>query len=149
MSKQIRIILVDDHQAIREAWKMLLEFDDRFTVIAQCENGAQAIQQARELLPDIMLMDINMSPINGFEATQRIIEATPSVKVIGLSANNHPGYAAKMLELGGSGFVTKTSPFTELKMAIVKVHEGEQYICDEISDNTAFRKRHLPPDQVD
>jgi len=140
IQKPIRIILVDDHQAIRESWKFLLEKDERFTVIAQCEDGRDAIEKAQRLLPDVMLMDINMSKVNGFEATQQIIDRSPSVKIIGLSVNIHPGYATKMLGLGAKGFVTKSSPFAELTTAILKVHEGENYVCDEIRNNNSYRQ---------
>jgi len=140
MQNPIRIILVDDHQAILESWKFLLEKDERFTVIAQCENGSEAIEEAHRLLPDIMLMDINMNKVNGFEATQQIIERSPSVKIIGLSVNNHPAYAVKMLKLGARGFVTKSSPFTELTTAILRVHDGENYVCDEIRNNTSYQQ---------
>jgi two-component system invasion response regulator UvrY len=129
---QIRIILVDDHRLILESWKLLLENDPRFCIVAECETGAEAIEEAKELQPDIILMDINMSPMNGFEATQKIIAANPSIKIIGVSINNQPGYATKILGLGAKGFVTKGSPFDELTNAIVEVHKGGQYICEEI-----------------
>ena len=132
MAKPIRIILVDDHKLIRESCRLLLELDKRFTVIAECKNGTEAIEQAKKLLPDVMLMDVHMSPINGFEATKKITSFAPSVKIIGISTNNSPSYATKMLDNGAKGFVTKTSPFDELKIAIEKVHDGEIYICGEI-----------------
>lgn len=132
MPNPIRIILVDDHELIRESWKFLLDKDPRFTVIAQCKNGAEAVEQAEKLLPDIMLMDINMTPVSGFEATQKIVETTPAVKIIGVSANNTLQYANKLLSVGAKGFVTKTSAFEELKTAIQKVFEGEIYVCMEV-----------------
>ena len=132
MPYPIRIILVDDHELIRESWKELLDKDSRFSVISQCANGEDAVEQAKQLVPDIVLMDVNMSPLNGFEATQQITEILPSVKVIGISINNTPKYALKMFAYGAFGYVTKTSVFAELKTAIEKVHEGEAYICAEI-----------------
>lgn len=132
MPDPIRIILVDDHDLIRESWKELLDKDGRFKVVAQCDNGNTAFEQAKALLPDVILMDVNMSPVNGFDATQRITDNLPSVKVIGVSINNSPKYALKMVSHGAHGFVTKTSVFSELKTAIEKVHEGETYICKEI-----------------
>ncbi|NCT73895.1 MAG: response regulator transcription factor [Chitinophagaceae bacterium] len=141
MQKQIRIILVDDHQVVRDSWKFLLDRDDRFTIIGQCTNGAEAIEQAGILRPDVMLMDINMTPINGFEATKAIIEQSPEIKIIGVSANNHPSYAHKILELGARGFVTKSSPFDELMSAIVQVYNGEEYVCREIRNEPSFRQR--------
>ncbi len=128
----IRIILVDDHKAVRDAWHSLLEKDERFLVVAQCEDGRDAIEAAEQYIPDIILMDINMKHVSGFEATKKITETLPSVKIIGLSVNNHPGYAAKMMSLGARGFVTKNSPFSELTLAIIQVHQGIDYICDDI-----------------
>lgn len=128
----IRIILADDHELIRASWKLLFDKDQRFKIVGQCEDGREAIKQAKKLLPDIILMDINMAPMNGFDATKAIISATPTVKIIGVSANDNPRYATKLLGLGGKGFVTKTSAFEELKTAILKVHAGDIYICEEI-----------------
>jgi DNA-binding NarL/FixJ family response regulator len=129
---QIRIILVDDHRLVLESWKLLLENDPRFAIIAECENGEDAILVTRELIPDIILMDINMAPINGFETTRKILSENPLLKIIGISVNNQPSYATKMLELGGKGFVTKGSSFDELTTAIIKVNSGGKYICEEI-----------------
>ena len=137
MPYPIRIILIDDHDLVRESWKALLERETSFSIIAQGRNGSEAILLAKELMPDIILMDINMSPVNGFEATQKITEAYPSVKIIGISINNNPKYAVKIMALGARGFVTKTSAFSELKTAIHKVHNGENYICQEINKKMA------------
>ena len=77
-------------------------------------------------------MDINMSPINGFQATKKITTVTPSIKIIGISINNNPKYALKMIDHGAKGFVTKTSAFSELTYAIERVFAGETYICIEV-----------------
>jgi DNA-binding NarL/FixJ family response regulator len=125
MSKQpIRIILVDDHQLARESWSMLLGYDDRFAVIHETGNGQDAIDLANRFEPDIMLVDINMEPVNGFEVTQKVLEKNPGVKIIGISVNNHPSYANHMLELGAKGFLTKGSSFDEIIQAIEEVHNG-------------------------
>ena len=142
MEKQIRIILVDDHQVVRDSWKFLLDRDPRFTIAAQCKDGEEAIAKAVELRPDVMLMDINMTPINGFEATRAIVLQAPEVRIIGVSANNHPSYANKILSLGGWGFVTKSSPFDELMGSIVKVYEGQKYVCREIQKDGEFNLEH-------
>ena len=68
---KIKIVLVDDHRLVLESWKLLLENDPSFVIIAKCENGEDAIRVSRELTPDIILMDINMAPINGFETTKK------------------------------------------------------------------------------
>lgn len=136
-SSTIRIIIADDHQFIRESWKALLENNPRFKVVAECVNGEQAIHQARELLPDIMLVDINMSPGSGFEVTRRVREELPSVRIIGMSVNNQPKYAEKMVQLGARGYLTKTSSLEEINRGITEVFNGSTYICDEV-------KKHLP-----
>jgi|KBSMisStaDraftv2_1062788.scaffolds.fasta_scaffold16235_6 DNA-binding NarL/FixJ family response regulator len=129
---QIRIVLVDDHELIRGSWKLLLKQNSRFTIIGECRNGAEAIEEAQKLMPDIMLMDINMTPINGLEATERIARIAPSIKIIGLSINSQPVYAEKMLQAGAQGYVTKNSTLHEMTHAIMEVHNGRQYICEEI-----------------
>ena len=131
----IRIILVDDHKLVRQSWKMLLENNPRFQIIADFNNGESAIEEARQLVPDVMLVDINMSPVNGFAVTERLMETTPTIKIIGLSVNNQPKYAVKMLELGARGYLTKTSSLEEINHGIMEVHRGELYICEEVRKN--------------
>ena len=128
----IKIIMVDDHKVVRESWSMLLKQTPGFSIVAECENGIQAINEAQSLLPDIMLIDINMPAINGFETTRVISEKCPSVKIIGISLNNQPRFATKMLEAGAKGFVTKSSPLSEIIKAIREVHEGREYISEEL-----------------
>ena len=138
MSKiTIRIILADDHKIVRESWKALLEHKPGFRVVADCNNGADAVQQAKQLLPDIMLVDINMTPGNGYAVTSQVAAELPSVRVIGLSVNNQPKYALKMVALGARGYLTKTSSLEEISHCIREVHNGNIYICEEI-------RKHLP-----
>ena len=140
MSPKIRILLVDDHQTVRESWKFLLEKDDRFLVIGESSEGGDAVEKAARLNPDIILMDVNMKPVNGFEATERIISGNPAARIIGLSVNNQHGYAKKLMGLGAKGFVTKSSQFAELVSAILKVYNGETYICEEVRKQSKSRQ---------
>lgn len=128
----IRIILVDDHKAVRKSWKALLENNPQFRVVADCDNGESAISEAVEHHPDIMLVDINMSPLNGFMVTEKVLEKVPSIKIIGLSVNNQPKYADKMISLGARGYLTKTSPLEEINNGITEVQNGNLYICEEV-----------------
>ena len=132
MHDKIRVVIVDDHQVIRQAWTLLFDTDKRFHVVAAIATAREAVDSMTSLRPDVVLMDINMYPMNGFEATRLILEADPSRLIIGISANNYPGYAQKMLELGARGFVTKSSPFDEITTAVVEVREGRTYVCQEI-----------------
>jgi DNA-binding NarL/FixJ family response regulator len=128
----IRIVLVDDHQVVRETWKLLLQQEKRFEIIAECSSGAEAISCAQSMLPDIMLMDVNMSPVNGFEATRKICKLVPGTRIIGVSINNQPTYARNMMKLGAKGYVTKNSGSDEMIRAIIEVHKGNLYICEEV-----------------
>jgi DNA-binding NarL/FixJ family response regulator len=130
--EKIRIVIADDHQMIRETWRLLLEQDKRFHIIAECSNGTEAIEYAVNHAPDIILIDINMNPVNGFEATRKIIRQAPSVKIIGMSINNQPAYARNILKLGAKGYITKNSSKEEMIKAILEVNKGSQYICEEI-----------------
>ena len=134
-STQIRIILVDDHKMIRESWRSLLENNSLFKVIADCDNGLSAIGQAKELIPDIMLVDINMTPENGFDVARQLARELPAIKVIGLSVNNQPKYAVRMIELGAKGYLTKTSSLEEITHGITEVYKGNNYICEEVRKN--------------
>lgn len=131
----IRIILVDDHEIVRQSWKMLLENNPRFMVIADCDTGFDAIRLSQELVPDILLVDINMSPLTGFAVTERVVSTVPEVKIIGLSVSDQPKYATRMLELGAKGYLTKTSSLDEINHGILEVFNGGQYICEEVSRN--------------
>ena len=131
---KIRIIIVDDHQMIRETWKMILQRDERLNIIGECGSGAEAIDMAALLLPDVILMDINMSPINGFEATKKIVTLHPTIKVIGISINNLPSYARNMIQMGAKGYVTKNSSKEEMLQAIMTVCNGGTYLCKEIEE---------------
>ena len=133
-SEQIRIIIADDHQMIRETWKLVLEQNESFTIVAECRNGNEAIQAAIKLQPDIILMDVNMSPVNGFEATKKIAKQAPNVRVIGISIHNQPAYAENMLQMGAKGYVTKNSTKDEMFRAITEVHNGKEYVCKEVKD---------------
>lgn len=126
------MVIVDDHRMMRETWKMILQRDPRIEVIAECASGEEAIQCADAQVPDVMLMDINMAPVNGFEATRKIAKAHPEIKIIGLSINNQPTYARNLMQLGAKGYVTKNSPSDEMMEAIRIVFDGGTYICKDV-----------------
>jgi two-component system invasion response regulator UvrY len=128
----IKLIIVDDHFHVRQAWSWVLNQVPRLNVIAQCANGQEAIEAAKNLQPDVILMDINMKPVNGIEATRSIREFAPDMKIIGVSVQAERSYVNEMLRNGANGYVTKNSPSTEMVMAIDEVLAGNTYICEEI-----------------
>lgn len=133
--EKISILIADDHKLIRETWSFILNNDTRFIVVAECGDSEQAVEMARTKKPQIVLMDINMTPISGFEATEKIRKVSPGSKVIGVSMHSQPAYAKKMLQIGARGYVTKNSSKEEMITAILEVHAGNKYICDEIKNN--------------
>ncbi|MBM3439250.1 MAG: response regulator transcription factor [Bacteroidetes bacterium] len=132
--EKITIIIADDHKLIRETWSHILNTDERFRVVGECSNGEEAVETAKKLRPRILLMDINMSPLNGIEATQLVRKFAPATKVIGVSMHSQPAYVKKMLKIGASGCVTKNSPKDEMLAAIVEVDKGNRFICSEVKN---------------
>lgn len=133
--EKISVLIADDHKLIRETWSYILNNDSRFEVIAECGDSEQAVEMSKIKRPQIVLMDINMMPISGFEATERIRKVSPLSKVIGVSMHSQPAYAKKMLQIGARGYVTKNSSKEEMIKAIMEVHNGNKYVCDEIKNN--------------
>lgn len=132
--EKITILLVDDHKLIRDSWSFILNSDERFTVIGETSSGQEAIEIAREKRPNIILMDVNMSPVNGFDATRQIHKISPESKIIAVSMHTMPAYAKRMLQLGAMGYVTKNSSKEEMIAAIIEVRNGKKYICEEVKN---------------
>ncbi len=131
---KITILLVDDHKLIRESWSFILNSDPRFLVVGETSNADEAVEIAKTQKPRIVLMDINMTPVNGFDATKLVRKFSPSSKIIGISMHSMPAYARRMLQLGAMGYVTKNSSKDELLTAIVDVNRGKKYICEEVKN---------------
>ena len=132
--EKITILLADDHQLILDTWKYMLEADGRFTVVGTANSGQDAVNQVTATRPKMVLMDINMSEMSGFEATRQIKKISPGSKVIGVSMHSMPAYAKRMLKMGASGYVTKNSTRLELIRTIMEVNEGKTYICEEVKN---------------
>ncbi|HEY4061956.1 MAG TPA: response regulator transcription factor [Puia sp.] len=132
--KKISIMIVDDHTLIRETWSFLLGKNENFDVVAECGDGERAIELARDRRPDVVLLDINMAPMSGFDVLKMIRKYSPGSKIIGVSMHSQPAYAKKMLRLGAKGYVTKNSPRQEMLEAISEVSNNHVYICQEVKN---------------
>jgi DNA-binding NarL/FixJ family response regulator len=130
----IKVLIADDHTLVRQAWSIILDADPRFSVVADCGTSRSCIQLAHNLKPDVILLDIHMPGMNGIEAIPHILQQSPSSKILGISFHTNPSYARRMLREGAKGYVTKNSSKDELITAIVQVHEGTSYICQEIKE---------------
>ena len=131
---KISVMIVDDHTLIRETWSFLLGRNENYEVVAEVGDGQRAIDLARDKRPNIVLLDINMAPLNGFDVLKMIRKLSPGSKVIAVSMHSQPAYAKKMLRLGAKGYVTKNSPRQEMLDAINEVYAGNMYICQEVKN---------------
>ncbi|HVK49404.1 MAG TPA: response regulator transcription factor [Pseudobacter sp.] len=139
----IKIVIADDHRLVREAWRLLLSRDPRLDVIAVCENGHRVVEASRVLQPQVILMDINMEPMNGIEATRKIREFSSDIRIIGISVHTDLAYVNGLMQAGANGYVTKNSSGEEMIAAILQVMEGQPYFCKEITNihTTSTRAR--------
>jgi len=135
---------VDDHELIRTGISSMLADFDKIKVIGQAESGEEAIKLARELRPEVVLMDANMPGIGGLEATRRLIRFDPDIKVIAVSVHNEEPYPTKFMQAGAAGYVTKGVDISEMVKAIIQVKTGKRYITPEIAQQMALKA--LEPD---
>ena len=134
----INVMLVDDHGLVRTGIKRLLKDVNGIEVVAEAENGEQAIRQVRKERPDVILMDISMPGIGGLEATRKISQVLPGVKIIAVTIHDDDPFPARLLEAGASGYLTKGCDVHEIISAIRSVHLGKQYITPEIAHKLAL-----------
>jgi len=134
MEQAIKVLIVDDHKLISEAWTSLLKDAPGISVIGNADNENDAFDKAVQLRPDIILMDINLGQGSGIEATIKINDVLPKTKVIGLSLHDDITYVKKFLAVGAKGYLTKNTNKSELISAIHEVSQGNLFIGKEIKD---------------
>ncbi len=130
----IRILIADDHSITREGLKVMLNKMENFEVVAEAENGRLAISLTRKLLPDVVVMDINMPDLNGVDATRQIVAELPQTRIIALSMYSDRSYVKGMLKAGVSGYLLKNCAFEELADAIQTVMRYQTYLSPKISE---------------
>jgi DNA-binding NarL/FixJ family response regulator len=133
--KKVSILIVEDHRLVREIWSFILNSDPRFEVIAETQSGIESIELARQLRPDVVMMDINLPDISGIDATRQIRKFCPAAKILAISLHSLPSYAKEIMKNGAMGYVTKTSAREEMLEAIMEIYNGEKYICRQIKHN--------------
>ncbi len=129
----IRVIVVDDHMIVRDGLRSLLERQPDMEVVAEADNGREALTQAKKLSPDVIVMDIGMHELNGIEATRQIVGESPAVKVLALSMYSDKRFIIGMLKAGALGYMLKDSAFRELVDAIRVVASNKVYISPSIA----------------
>ncbi len=136
---KIRILVTDDHAIVRDGIRALLALTGDVEVIGEATNGREALEMVRELVPEVVLMDIAMPLMDGLEATRRIRKEFPGTRVIVLTQYEDREYVLRVIEAGASGFISKTAASSDLVSAIRSVHRGDSFLSPSVA-------RHLVED---
>jgi DNA-binding NarL/FixJ family response regulator len=131
----ISILLADDHAIVRDGLRLLLEAHADFKVVGSAADGREALNEARRLRPDIVVMDVSMPSMNGIEAAQAIGEALPATKVLILSQQSGSAHAHRALQAGARGYLLKQAAGNELVTAVRALHAGRRYLSAEINES--------------
>ncbi len=129
----IRIVLADDHQLFLDGLRALLAKEPEIQVVAEASDGREALAEARGQRPDVVVMDLSMPGLNGIEATRRIVQSLPSVRVICLSMHTEPRFVEAALEAGASGYLPKDCATEEMTAAIRAVSNGQTYLSPSVA----------------
>ena len=134
MTEKLRVLVADDHAVVRDGIRSILQDEQNVEVVGEAGDGQVAIDKARELEPDVVIMDISMPGINGLEATRRIRAQNPSVQVLGLTVHESSEYFFSMLEAGAAGYLLKKDATSEeLALALRSVHRDGVYLHPNIA----------------
>jgi DNA-binding NarL/FixJ family response regulator len=122
--KKIRVLLADDHKVIRDGLRLLIDGQRDMRVVGDAGNGKEALRQARDLKPDVVIMDLSMPDLNGLQATERLKAEVPGTKVVALTVHEDPSYLVQLCKAGAVGYVLKRSAGDDLLQAIRTVAAG-------------------------
>ena len=139
----MKILLVDDHEMVRLGLKSYLDLQEDVEVVAESSNGRKGVEQALELRPDVIIMDIVMPEMNGIEATMTILETWPEAKILILTSYLDNEKIYPVLDAGAKGYMLKTSSADEILHAIRKVARGEIAIETEVSKKVQYHRNHI------
>lgn len=133
----ISVLVVDDHELVRTGICRMLEDHPNINVVGQAESGEEAIQAARQLHPDVVLLDVNMPGIGGVETTRRLLQSVPGTHILAVSGLSEEPYPSLLLKAGAKGYITKGAPLAEMVKAINKVMQGGRYFSADIAEQLA------------
>ena len=154
--EKIRVLVVDDHTVVRDGICALLALAGDIEVVGEADNGREALDRVRELVPDVVLMDVAMPTMDGLEATRRIHREFPQTKVLALSQYDDREYVFSIVEAGAQGFISKTAASSELVSGIRAVHRGDSFLSPSVAKllvqhyqaGASVRKRQDPYSQL-
>jgi DNA-binding NarL/FixJ family response regulator len=131
--EKIRVVLADDHTVVRQGLRVLLMAEGDIDIVGEAENGRQAIQLVKKLLPDVAVMDIAMPVLNGLEATRQITRSVPQTKVLILSTYSDDEYVQQLTEAGAAGYLVKQTAANDLLKAIREAHRGNAFFSPAVA----------------
>ncbi|MFJ5623495.1 response regulator [Peribacillus loiseleuriae] len=142
------IVIIDDHQLFREGVKKILEFEPIFDVVAEGDDGCEAMKLVETHRPDVVIMDINMPQVNGVEATRLLIERYPDMKIIILSIHDDENYVTHALQTGAQGYLLKEMDADALVEAVKVVADGGSYLHPKVTHNLVKEYRRIAIEQM-
>jgi DNA-binding NarL/FixJ family response regulator len=140
---KIRVLLVDDHTVVRQGLRILFEAETDIEVIGEAETGRQGVQMARQLLPDVVIMDVAMPMLNGLEATRQIIKEVPSARILVLSSYSNDEYVQQLTEVGVAGYLLKQTDAGDLIKAVREAKRGNAFFSPAISKRLVEHYRDI------
>ncbi len=148
--KEIKLVLADDHQIVRNGIKQMLESEGYLKVIGEASDGEEAVRVVQETQPDVVIMDISMPNMTGIEATQELVKQNPDARVLILSMFDREEYVLNAVEYGAYGYILKDTDKGRFIKAIKKVYEGEKYFSSEVANVIVNQYLHTvkPPKQA-
>lgn len=132
--KKIRVLLADDHTLVRQGFRRILEDDPRINVVGEAATGVRAMELAKELRPDVAVLDLSMPELGGIEAAGEILKANPAIKILILSMYSNEAYVRKAFAIGAKGYMLKDAIELDLTRAVTSLAEGKAYMSPGISN---------------
>ena len=133
----IRVLVVDDHDLVRMGISRMLADSPDIEVIGEADSGDMALKLAKQLHPDVVLLDVNMPNIGGLEATKRLVQLDIGIKILAVSSMVTQPYPSMLLKAGANGYITKGTPLDEMIRAIKKIHQGGRYFSHDVAEQLA------------
>ena len=144
-----RILLVDDHELMREGLRSILEGEENVEIVGEASSGREAVVLSRTLEPDVVVMDVGMKDLNGIDATRQIRREFPEIQVIALSSHSDSRYVSAILEAGACGYLLKANAYADLRKALQAAQQGKNYLCAEVTKGVVDASLHESASRVD
>lgn len=133
----IRVLVVDDHDLVRMGISRMLADSADIEVVGEADSGDMAIKLAKQLRPDVVLLDVNMPNIGGLEATKRLVQLDMGIKILAVSSMSAQPYPSMLLKAGVNGYITKGTPLDEMLLAVKKIYKGGRYFSQDVAEQLA------------